>query len=121
MASKTDYATPNDEQWSAIRSTDDHVLVAASAGKTKIPIAGVKSPKTKVPASGGFTVTSTGKAASFKIKKVGTYTVKIPTKFLFSITQYTDAQPDGSPLLTNASCAADKGTPTKLGTLKVVK
>jgi hypothetical protein len=95
--------------------------VKASAGSTKIPVTGVKSPKTKVPATGGFNVTATGKAAAFSIKKAGSYTVKIPTKFLFSITQYTAAQPDGSPLLTDLGCAVDKGEPTKLGTLKVTK
>ncbi len=93
----------------------------ASAGKTKIPVAGVHSPKTKVPASGGFTVTSKGKAADFSIKKPGKYAVKIPTKFLFSITQYTDQFPDGAPLLQDAQCAADKGEPTKISTLKVTK
>jgi hypothetical protein len=93
----------------------------AHAGKTKIPVAGVHSPKTKVPASGGFTVTSKGKAADFSIKKPGSYAVKIPTKFLFTITQYTDAQPDGSPLLQDAPCSVDKGEPTKISTLKVTK
>lgn len=93
----------------------------ASAGKTKIPVADVHSPKTKVPASGGFTVTSKGKAADFSIKKPGKYSVKIPTKFLFTITQYTDAFPDGAPLLQDAQCAADKGTPTTVSTLKVTK
>ena len=93
----------------------------ASAGKTKIPVTGVHSPKTKVPASGGFTVTSKGLASDFSIKKPGSYAVKIPTKFLFTITQYTDAQPDGSPLLQDAPCSVDKGEPTKISTLKVTK
>lgn len=35
VASETNYTTPNDEQWNAIRSTGDHVLVAASAGTGK--------------------------------------------------------------------------------------
>ena len=95
--------------------------VKASAGSTKIPVAGVKSPKTAVPETGGFNVVAKGTAAAFSIAKPGSYTVKIPTKFLFSITQYTAAQPDGSPLLENLGCAVDKGEPTKLTTLTVTK
>lgn len=95
--------------------------VKASVGATKIPVTDVKSAKTAVPASGGFNVVSKGTASSFSIAKPGTYTVKIPTKFLFSITQYNATFPDGAPLLENLGCAVDKGEPTKIGTLKVTK
>ena len=90
--------------------------VKASVGTTKVAVKGVKFPATTVPASGAMKIKASGTAAAFKIKKVGTYTVSIPKKFNF-----TAKDQNGNALLNNAPCTVVKGSPTKIGKLKVVK
>lgn len=94
--------------------------VKFTVGTTKVGVAGVKSPSTAVPATGGFKVIAKGKAASFKMTKTGTYKVKAPRAFTFNIFQHSAESPDGTPLLAGLGCVVDAGENTTIGSLKVV-
>lgn len=89
-----------------------------SVGSKKIPLSKVKIAKTAVPGSGGMTLKAKGTANGFKApSKPGKYTVKIPGGFTFNALNQ-----DGQPVPTSPfPCTLTKGSPSKLGTIKVVK
>ena len=89
-----------------------------SVGSQKIPLSKVKIPLTTVPDSGSMTLKAKGVANGFKApKKPGTYTVRIPKSFTFNANNQ-----DGDPVPSSPfPCSVPSGSPTKLGTLKVVR
>ncbi|WP_127480276.1 DUF6801 domain-containing protein [Nocardioides pantholopis] len=90
--------------------------VKAKAGKTTIKISGIKFTNAPVPASGQMTFKAKGKTAPVKFKKAGKFTINVPKSFKFSSADQT-----GGALTTKAPCTLVKGSPAKLGSIKVTK
>lgn len=91
--------------------------ITYSVGAKKVPLAGVKIPRTDVPDSGAMTLQASGTAKGLKLAKPGKYVVKIPSSFTFNA-----ANQDGQPVPSSPfPCSVADGAPTKLGTIKVTR
>jgi len=88
----------------------------ATAGKTKIGMTGTFAPVTIANPPGDLVLTGTGKTATFKAGKPGTYVVKAPKALAF-----TPTNQDGTSLLGALTCTLTPGAATKLATIKVTK
>ncbi|HTW14571.1 MAG TPA: DUF6801 domain-containing protein [Nocardioides sp.] len=83
-------------------------------GATKVRLKGIAFTDQKVPASGTMKIRATGKTAPVKLRKRGAQAVTIPRSFKFSASDQ-----NGGALISNSTCALDKGERAKIGTVKV--
>lgn len=88
-----------------------------TVGKTKVPLANVKIPRTEVPESGAMTLKAKGTAKGFTLKKPGQYVVTVPQAFTFNADDQNGNPVPSSPF----GCALADGAASKLGTIKVTK
>ena len=88
-----------------------------SVGSMKLPLKGVKIPRTDVPDSGAMTLKAKGVATGFKLKKPGKYVVKIPKAFTFNAKDQNGNAVPSSPF----PCSLADGAPSQLGTIKVTR
>lgn len=91
--------------------------VAFTVGKTKVPVKKVVMPATALPEPGNsLTVAGKGKSSPFKIKKAGTYAVKVPQSFSF-----VPLNQDGAEVVPGFALTCTLTGPGSAGSFKVTK
>lgn len=86
-----------------------------TVGSVKVPVRGLKIPRTPMPDEGELVLRGTGTVAAFTMPKAGSFAVKVPARLVADLTGYVG----GLSASTTLTCAVADDAPVRLGTLRV--